>query len=121
MKQVKYDLENRLVEFGVLIIQISNGMNSKSYAGMHLAGQLTRSGTSPGLHYGEAQSAESRRDFIHKMKLVLKELNESRANLKMIHKANLHNSPTQVQNTIEECIELIKIFEASIQTARKRT
>ena len=54
-------------------------------------------------------------------KLVLKELNESRANLKMIHKAKLHKSPTQVQSAIEECIELIKIFQASIQTARKRT
>ncbi|PWN05407.1 four helix bundle protein [Rhodohalobacter mucosus] len=119
MKQIKYDLENRLVDFGVLIIHLSSGMNSKSYGGMHLAGQLIRSGTSPGLHYGEAQSAESRRDFIHKMKLVLKELNESRANLKMIHKAKLHKSPTQVQSAIEECIELIKIFQASIQTARK--
>ena len=61
----KYDLEERLIEFSVLIIEIVNEMpNTK--AGNHLSGQLVRSGTSPALNYGEAQSAESKKDFIHK-------------------------------------------------------
>ena len=80
----KYDLEERLIEFSVLIIEIVNQMpNSK--AGNHLSGQLVRSGTSVSLNYGEAQSAESRKDFIHKIKVILKELRETFVCLKIIH------------------------------------
>ncbi len=66
----KYDLEERLIEFSVLIIEIVNAM-PQTKAGNHLSGQLVRSGTSVSLNYGEAQSAESRKDFIHKMKVIL--------------------------------------------------
>lgn len=69
----KFDLEERLIGFSVLIIEIVNEM-SNSKSGNHLSGQLVRSGTSVALNYGEAQSGESRKDFIHKMKVVLKEL-----------------------------------------------
>ena len=65
----KFDLEERLIDFAVAAIKIL----PKTYAGSHLAGQLTRSGSSPALNYGEVQSAESRNDFIHKMKVALKE------------------------------------------------
>lgn len=62
----KFDLEERLTDFAVKIIEIVDDIpNSK--AGNHLSGQLVRSGTSPALNYGEAQSAESRKDFIHKV------------------------------------------------------
>ena len=85
----KYDLEERLIEFSVLIIEIVNEMpNSK--AGSHLSKQLVRSGTSVSLNYGEAQSAESPRDFIHKMKVILKELRESFICLKLIHISKLY-------------------------------
>jgi hypothetical protein len=71
----KYDLEDRLIDFAVLIIRITENLfNTK--AGNYIGGQLVRSGTSPALHYGEAQSAESRNDFIHKLKILLKELNK---------------------------------------------
>jgi len=84
----KQKLEDRLIDFAVLIIEIVNEMpNTK--AGNHLSGQLVRSGTSPALNYGEAQSAESRKDFIHKIKVVLKELRESFVCLKIIYKARL--------------------------------
>jgi len=74
----KFDLEERLIDFSVLIIEIVNDMpNSK--VENHLSGQLVRSGTSVSLNYGEAQSGESRKDFIHKMKVVLKELRERRS------------------------------------------
>jgi four helix bundle protein len=69
----RFDLEERLINFAVLIVDISESM-PKSYAGNHLSGQLLRSGTSPALNYGEAQGGESRKDFIHKIKIVLKEL-----------------------------------------------
>ena len=69
----KFDLDERLIQFASAIIDISEAL-PKTFAGNHIAGQLVRWGTSPALHYGEAQSAESRNDFIHKMKVSAKEL-----------------------------------------------
>ena len=72
----------------MLVIRVSDGMPN-SPAGKLLADQVLRSGTSPALHYGEAQGAESKRDFLHKMKVALKELRESHAALRIIQKAGL--------------------------------
>ena len=67
------DLENRLIEFAVLVIGVVEDLpNTK--AGNHIGNQLIRSGTSPAPNYGEARSAESKRDFVHKIKISLKEL-----------------------------------------------
>ncbi|MBN4065701.1 four helix bundle protein [Candidatus Amoebophilus asiaticus] len=75
MKEKKYDIEERLIDFSVEIISFFESLpNTKSAA--HLGGQLLRSGTSPALNYGEAKSAESKNDFLHKMKVCLKELRE---------------------------------------------
>ncbi|MDZ7626602.1 MAG: four helix bundle protein [Ignavibacteriaceae bacterium] len=84
----KFDLEDRLIDFAVLIIEISESLNN-TRAGNYIAGQLVRSGTSPALHYGEAQSAESRNDFVHKLKILLKELRESLVALKIIKRVSL--------------------------------
>ena len=78
-----FNLNDRLISFAVLAIDIADCL-PKSLAGLHIAGQLVRSGTSPALNYGEAQSAESRNDFIHKMKIALKELRETFISLKII-------------------------------------
>jgi len=86
-KMNKFDLEERLINFAVMIVRIC-----ESIAANHLAGQLIRSGTSPSLNYGEAQSGESRKDFIHKIKIVLKELRETYACLKIIHRSKLQKS-----------------------------
>jgi four helix bundle protein len=102
----------------VLTINVSQRL-SKNYAGQHLSKQIVRSGSSPGLHYGEAQSAESRKDFIHKLKWVLKELRETHANLKIIQRANLSKDNDLIDNALLECNELISIFVKSAQTARK--
>jgi len=84
----KYDLEERLIEFSLLILDIVEKLpDTKS--GNHFAGQLLRSGTSPALNYGEAQVAESRNDFIHKMKICLKELKESYIALQIIKRKPL--------------------------------
>ena len=91
----KFDLEERLIEFSILIIQIVNETPS-SKAGNHLAGQLVRSGTSIALNYGEAQSAESKKDFIHKMKVILKELRETFICLKIIHRAKLFETDNKM-------------------------
>ena len=114
----KYDLEDRLIEFAALIIEVTESLLN-TRAGNHLAGQVVRSGTSPALHYGEAQSAESRNDFIHKLKVLLKELRETLAALKLIRRVSLSGKPETVEKAIKESNELISIFVKSVETARK--
>ena len=104
----KFNLEERLIEFSVLIIEIVKEMpNSK--AGNHLSGQLIRSVTSVSLNYGEAQSGESRKDFIHKMKVVLKELRETFICLKIINKTKLYKTAAKIEKAENEDNELISI------------
>jgi four helix bundle protein len=88
-------------------------------AGNHFAGQLIRSGSSPALNYAEAQSGESRKDFVHKLKIVLKELRETNVCLKIIDKTILCESPELIQPAIHETKELISIFVKSIETAQR--
>jgi four helix bundle protein len=117
-KSKKFDLEERLIDFAVLIIEISESLNN-TRAGNHLSGQIVRSGTSPALHYGEAQSAESRNDFVHKLKVLLKELRETLVSLKIIKRVSLTKKMELVEKGIIECNELISIFVKSIETAKK--
>ncbi|PZX51083.1 four helix bundle protein [Algoriphagus ratkowskyi] len=114
----KYDLEARLIEFAAAIISFTDSMiNTK--AGNHMSNQLLRSGTSPALNYGEAQSGESRKDFIHKMKVVLKELRESGVAIKIIEKSKLHLDASEIASLQNECNQLISIFVKSIGTAER--
>ncbi len=114
----KYDLEDRLIEFAVLVIKIAENLKN-SRAGNHISGQLVRSGTSPALNYGEAQSAESLNDFIHKFKILLKELRETKVALKIIKRVPLADDIELVNKGLAECNELISIFVKSIDTAKK--
>ena len=115
MNKRAFELEERLVDFAVGIITIVDTLPD-SKAGNHIGGQLVRSGTSPAPNYGEAQGAESRRDFIHKMKISLKELRETLVWLKIISRKQL--CPQEHLGTmISECNELISIFVKSVQTA----
>ncbi|MBW0176823.1 four helix bundle protein [Sediminibacterium sp.] len=113
----KFDLEDRLIQFAVCCIQTAEKL-PRTFAGNHLGGQLTRSGSAPALHYGEAQSAESRTDFIHKMKVALKELRETRNCLAIIEKLNWE-IPINLSTIRQECTELVFIFLKSIDTAKK--
>ncbi len=113
----KFDLEDRLVDFAVRIINVVEALPD-SKAGRHVAGQLVRAGTSPAPNYGEAQSAESRRDFIHKMKIALKELRETSVWLKIIERKPLCG-PDRLRGITLECDELISIFVKSIETAAR--
>ena len=109
------ELEDRLINFAVMVIGVVEVLpNSK--AGNHIAGQLVRSGTSPAPNYGEARSAESRKDFIHKMKISLKELRESVIWLKIVLRKNLVDERL-ITKAIAECGELIAIFVSSTRTA----
>jgi len=116
----KYNLQERLVSFSALIISNTNVLKS-SFASEHLIKQLIRSPTSSALNYGEAQGAESKRDFIHKMKICLKELRESQVNLQILEKSNLINDKVIFDSIIKECSELVAIFTASIKTTNKTT
>jgi len=108
-------LEERLIDFAVIIVGVVEALpNSK--AGNHIASQLIRSGTSPVPNYGEAQSAESRKDFIHKMKISLKELRETMVWLKIITRKRLSDGD-DIPAAIAECNELIAIFVSSTKTA----
>ncbi len=110
------DIEERLVDFAVAVIELTDKLPDKR-SGNHLAGQLIRSGTSPAAHYAEARGAESHKDFLHKLKLCLKELNESRVWLKIIGKAKL-GSPENAIDVYRECDELCRIINASIKTSK---
>ena len=113
-----YNLENRLIDFAVRIIRLTEALpNTK--AGTHVAGQILRSGTSPAPNYGEAQSAESAADFIHKLKIALKELRETLIWLKIISKASMIKSTSLLAPLMQETDELIAILFASVKTAGK--
>ncbi len=113
-----FNLEDRLIEFAVRIIQLADSL-PKTKVGNHIAGQLIRCGTSPAPNYGEAQGAESRSDFIHKMRVCLKELRETKVWLKIIVKSNLLKSASRLDNLIDENDQLISIFVVSIKTAKE--
>ena len=113
---MKYDLENRLIDFAVDIVKLTESL-PRSATGKYITGQIIRSGTSPALNYGEAQSAESRKDFVHKLKIVVKELRETLVALKIIHRIEINPIIQEVTNLITENNELISIFVKSIETA----
>lgn len=112
----KMDLEERLIEFAVRCIKIAQELPS-TMAAKHLGGQLTRSGSSPALNYAEAQAAESRQDFVHKMKICLKELRETMVCLKIIKKLSYFKLD-RLDPILQENNELISIFVKSIETAK---
>ncbi len=114
-----FDLEDRLIDFAVRIIRIAESL-PKTKTGSHIAGQIVRCGTSPAPNYGEAQGAESQADFVHKMKLCLKELRETRVWLLMIVRAKIIKPASKLESLIDENNQLISIFVKSIQTARKK-
>ncbi|MGZ5190179.1 MAG: four helix bundle protein [Flavisolibacter sp.] len=107
------------MEFGSLSIDVAEGL-PKTFAGNHLANQLIRSGTNPCLQYGEAQSAESRNDFIHKMKISLKELRESMNCLSLI-KRKVWYPENELKELLNENNQLIAIFVKSLETAKKNS
>ena len=113
-----FDLQDRLIEFAVRVMNVVEALPN-SRIGNHVAVQLLRSGTSPAPNYGEAQGAESRKDFVHKMKVSLKELRETHVWLLMIQRKPLIEPQEKLAPILCECNELISIFVTSIKTAEK--
>jgi four helix bundle protein len=113
----QFDLEERLLVFSARIIRLVDALPN-SRAANHLAGQLLRSGTSPYGNHGEVEAAESRKDFVHKLKVCLKELKETKRWLKLLLKAEMLPA-AKMTPILNENEELIKIFFSSIRTAEK--
>lgn len=110
----KYDLQDRLIVFNIELIKTLNKLPN-SVIGNYLKNQITRSGTAPTLNYAKACDAESRKDFLHKIKIVLKELRETQVGLQIID--GLSFSGIYPKKLIKECDELISIFKRSHTTA----
>lgn len=113
-KVTPQEMEDRLIEFASRIIDMVEAL-PKTAAAKHPGNQVLRSGTSPALNYGEAQAAESRDDFVHKMKVSLKELRETLVCLKIIQKRNWF-SEGKLAPLLLENNELVSIFVASTKT-----
>jgi len=114
----EFDLQDRLIDYAVRIIKLCEALpNNKT--GKHICSQILRSGTSPAPNHGEAQSAESRADFVHKLKVALKELRETETWLKIIIKAQLISPADKLEPLLQETNELISILFRSIETAKE--
>src|SRR5687767_62666 len=115
--RTKYDLEERLLEFTANIVRLADSLpNTK--AGNHIAGQLLRCGTSPLANHGEVEAAESRKDFLHKLRICLKELREAWRWLRLIGRLELTQG-NQLRAVLTEVEELIRIFAASVRTTER--
>ena len=117
MSDPRYDLEDRLLEYAALIVRLVEKLPG-TRAGNHIAGQLLRSGTSVLPNHGEAEGAESRNDFIHKLGIWHKDLRESRRWLRLIQRVPLLAEAAVLEAALQETDELVRIFAASIRTAR---
>jgi four helix bundle protein len=112
----RFDLEERLLAYAVRIVRLVDALPA-SRAGRHVADQLLRCGTSPLANHGELQGAESRKDFIHKLGICLKEIREARRWLRLVHRVPLLK-PAKVVPLLDETEALIKIFAASVRTVK---
>lgn len=111
------ELQGRLINFAVSIIKLSSKL-TKTAAEKHIARQILRSGTSAAPNFAEARSAESQSDFIHKLKIGLKELNETRIWIQMIIGSQMILDD-ELLKTKRECEELCRIMNASVCTAMR--
>jgi four helix bundle protein len=109
-------LENRLIDFAVSILELADNLPVNKTGDKTLKTQIAKSRTSSALNYGEAQSAESRKDFIHKMRICLKELRETNECIMIIQKRK-NVSQDITRELLDENNQLISIFVKSINTA----
>src|SRR5256885_14187147 len=110
------EMVERLINFAARVGKVVDALPD-TRMGRHIGGQLVRSGTSPAPNYEEACAAESRADFIHKLRICLKELRESRSWLRLIIRAELL-SEERVNDLLDECCQLCNIVGQSVATAK---
>ncbi len=113
-------LQTRLIKFEVMATALTDSLKP-NMSGRNMAWQLVRSSTSPALNYAESQSAESTRDFVHKLTIGLKELREAAVCLRIIEEAKLCDHPELLTKLTLECSELEAIFVSSINTVKQNS
>ena len=114
-----YDLEDRMIDFSVSVMNLANYIK-RNQSGMTLRKQIVRSGTSISLNYSEALSAESKKDFVHKIHLSLKELRETLTCLRLLYRGALFEKASNYSSVYDECQQLISILSKTIFTTKKR-
>lgn len=118
IRRPTYDLEDRLLEFAARIVELTESLPN-TRAGNHIAGQLLRCGTSSLSNHGEVEAAESRKDFLHKLRICLKELRETKRWLRLLGRIKTIGAPSHFNSCLNEVEELIRIFVASVRTAER--
>ena len=113
----RFNLEDRLLEFSARIIRLVDALPNTRTAN-HVGGQILRSGTSPYGNHGEVEAADSRKDFVHKLRVSLKELKETKRWRCLIKKSEMVPEKNMLP-ILEETEELIRIVLASVRTAEK--
>jgi four helix bundle protein len=116
---MRKDLEKRLINFAILILEISRRMED-DYSSTIMIHQMIRSGSSSALNYGEAQAAESQKDFVHKSSVILKELRETQINLQIVSGAGLCKDKALMDQALDEAGQLVAIFQKTVMTARAK-
>ncbi len=114
---MREQIETRLVHFCVKINQLIKTLD-QGLLSQNISAQIIRSSTSAALNYGEAQGAESRKDFTHKSGIVLKELRETHVSLKIINESDISNNSEILPFLLDECNQLISIFYKTVRTAQ---
>ena len=117
-KEKPFDIKERTFEFGVRIVRLVNTL-PRTVAGVKVGDQLVKSGTSIGANVEEADGAESKRDFIHKMSIARKEARETRYWLRIVRATGLSKDAQEVNDLLEESDELVRILSAIIKSAKK--
>ena len=112
------ELEERLIDFAVRVVKLTTRL-PRTAAGKHIAAQILRSGTSPAANYGEARGAESHADFVHKVRIVLKELNETSIWLRILKRSEIVN-PKLLTGIVQETKELCRSFSTTLRSARDK-
>jgi four helix bundle protein len=112
------ELEDRVINFTLRAIEVSEVLPTKSKAANKIADNLARASVGLALIYGEVQDAESKADFIHKMKMCLKEFRECSICFKLIYRKPFIDPVSRLDKIMQECDELISIFVTSVKTAR---
>jgi four helix bundle protein len=110
------ELAERLIDFAARIGKVVDALPD-TRMGRHVASQLVRCGTAAAPNYAEACGAESRKDFVHKLSISLKELRESRCWLQLITKSELLPQE-RLFGLLDECVQLIAILVKSVVTAK---
>jgi four helix bundle protein len=115
---MRKELEERLIKLCIMIHELCK-LTDYSFFAQHLVKQIVRSSTSAALNYGEAQAAESKRDFAHKVSIVLKELKETKINLRLMSSIVQANKKNDVDAPLRECDHLIAIFHKTVISTKK--